>query len=354
MTRPEMLVMTDSAATKEPPAGRGRYSTGLAEEPLFFVGDVPIHGDVVLAPMAGFADVPTRTICRRFGSAMNYTEFVPVEDLSNGTQRALSLLDYDEADRPMVFQIFGNDSRKILLAAQKIEELGPDIIDINMGCSTRRVSGRGAGVGMMLNPPLVAETFRLLTHHLSVPVTAKIRLGWDSSQNYLEVARILEGNGAAAIAIHPRTKEQGYRGNARWEAIAQVRESVSVPVIGNGDVMQADDVDKMLAQSGCQAVMIGRGAVGNPWLFARVEKRQLTFSEVAQVMTDHLALMIAYHGQRGLILFRKHAKRYLSGLSRLASFQRRLVKANSVEHFLGILSAASSEHGSDLLETLAG
>ena len=161
------------------------------DPPAFYVGDVPVFGDVVLAPMAGFADVPTRALCRRFGSAMNYSEFVAVEDIINHSSRALSLLDFTADDRPMVFQIFGNDARRILLAAQQIEELGPDIIDINMGCSTRRVSGRGSGVGMMRNPELIAETFRLLSTHLTVPVTGKIRLGWEDKQNYLEVARIL-------------------------------------------------------------------------------------------------------------------------------------------------------------------
>jgi len=210
-----------SLARKQAPAVQSQErGVAQAAAPTFFVRDVPVFGDVVLAPMAGFADVPTRAICRRFGSAMNYSEFVAAEDIIHGSSRAKSLLDFTIDDRPLVFQIFGNDARRILLAAQKIEELGPDIIDINMGCSTRRVSGRGAGVGMMRDPALVAETFALLSKHLSVPVTGKIRLGWEDKQNYLVVARILEDNGAALIALHPRTKEQGYRGVAQWEAIA--------------------------------------------------------------------------------------------------------------------------------------
>ncbi|MGD8806486.1 MAG: tRNA-dihydrouridine synthase family protein [Chloroflexota bacterium] len=330
----------------------GELTTKSADEPTFLIGNVPVYGDVILAPMAGFADVPTRAICRQFGSAMGYTEFVAAEDILNSAPKARSLLDFREADKPMVFQIFGNDARKILTAAQQIEALGPDIIDINMGCSTRRVSGRGAGVGMMLEPGLVAETFRLLSHHLDIPVTGKIRLGWESRQNYLEIARILEDNGAASIAIHPRTKEQKYRGKAHWDAIAQVREIVNLPVIGNGDVRSPEDIETMLRQTGCQAVMVGRGAIGNPWLFARVDKRRLTFSEVAAVIREHLELMVGYHGERGLILFRKHVKRYLAGLIPVRQFYQAMVTAQSVEGFLEQLAAAESQFGGQVLRTL--
>lgn len=331
----------------------GRQTESMMREPVFSIGDVPIYGDVMLSPMAGFADVPTRAICRSFGSALSYTEFVAVEEILNGTRRALALLDYEESDRPMVFQIFGNDPNKILRAAQRIEALGPDVIDINMGCSTRRVSGRGAGVGMMLNPGLIAETFHLLTQHLQVPVSGKIRLGWDANQNYLEVARILEDNGAAMIAIHPRTKEQRYRGKAKWEAIAEVCEAVNIPVVGNGDVTRPADIDAMLRQTGCQAVMIGRGAIGNPWLFARVDKQQLSLSEALAITTRHLDLMLEYHGERGLILFRKHVKRYLAGLRPLKPLLRNMVTAPTVAMFKEVLAAAENQLGSHTLEILS-
>ncbi len=351
---------TQVAEAQNPGLGTPAARNGVGQperatnEPAFVVRDIPVYGDVILAPMAGFADIPTRTVCRQFGSAMGYTEFVAAEEIIGGTRRALSLLDFQEADRPMVFQIFGNDAQKILQAAQRIEALGPDIIDINMGCSTRRVSGRGAGVGMMLNPALVAETFRLLTLHLTVPVTGKIRLGWEANENYLEVARILEDNGAASIAIHPRTKEQRYRGSARWEAIAEIREVVKVPVIGNGDVTRPGDIDAMLAKTGCQAVMIGRGAIGNPWLFARVDKQQLELSEVVAVMSAHLALMVTYHGERGLLLFRKHVKRYLARLPVLNSICRDLVTAQTMGEFQDLLAAANSQYGSRVLSDLQG
>lgn len=332
----------------------GAGNSAAAVDPTFYIADIPIKGDVMLAPMAGFADIPTRAICRQFGSAVGYTEFVAVEEILSGSSRALSLLDFDPADRPMVFQIFGNEAEKILLAAQKIEALGPDIIDINMGCSTRRVSGRGAGVGMMMKPGLIAQTFRLLTRHLSVPITGKIRLGWEANQNYLEVAHIMEENGAAMIAIHPRTKEQQYRGEARWDAITELRQAVGVPVVGNGDVMVPADIDDMLAQTGCQAVMIGRGALGNPWLFGRIDKRELTFDEVARAMTHHLELMLDYHGERGLILFRKHVKRYLGDLPQLKPHNRTMVTADNVKDFLAALAVAQDEFGDQAMRALTG
>ncbi|MCO5194193.1 MAG: tRNA-dihydrouridine synthase family protein [Anaerolineae bacterium] len=299
--------------------------------PTFSIRDVPVYGDVILAPMAGYADVPHRALCRSFGSGMNYTEFVAAEELlgKKRTGPAWQLLDFTPEDRPMVFQIFGNDARLILQAAQRIEELGPDIIDINMGCSTRKVSGRGAGVAMMRNPALVAKTMRLLTDNLSVPVTAKIRSGWEGNENYLEIGRILQDNGCAAIAIHPRTKEQKYGGSADWDAIAALKQTVNIPVIGNGDITSAADIDRMLDQTGCDAVMIGRGAIGNPWLFARRELTSVTQHELVTTILEHATAMNAYYGERGTILFRKYLKQYFRHTAIEPEHLSRLIQAKT-------------------------
>jgi nifR3 family TIM-barrel protein len=252
----------------------------------------------------------------------------------------------------MVFQIFGNDSQTILSAAQRIESLGPDIIDINMGCSTRRVSGRGAGVGMMLDPHLIAETFRLLTKHLQIPVTGKIRLGWDRRRNYLEVARILEDNGAALIAIHPRTKEQKYSGTAEWPAIKEIKNMVSVPVLGNGDVRTIADVDRMKEVTGCDAVMIGRGAIGNPWLFARIDRDLLSWKKYASLIRIHLLEMQRFYGDRGLILFRKYVKRYLEGMPPLSAMGQQLVTVTTYDDFFRVLDESVARHGHAAAGTL--
>lgn len=282
---------------------------------MFHVGGIPVYGDVILAPMAGYSDVPYRALCRAYGSAMHYTEFVPVEavlDVRSGSPH-WRCLDRLPGESPLVFQIFGNDPALFLQAAQNILPLGPDIIDINMGCSTRRVSGRGAGVGMMLQPRLVAETFALLTRHLPVPVTGKMRLGWDEGRrNFLEIGRIMVENGAALIALHGRTKVQKYDDQADWDAIAALKQAVPVPVIGNGDVQTVADIDRLKAHTGCEAVMIGRAAVGNPWIFARQEKATLSLPQVVVAILRHLEEMVAYHGPVvGVLRFRKHLKRYL-------------------------------------------
>jgi nifR3 family TIM-barrel protein len=304
--------------------------------------------------MAGYSDVPHRAICRAYGSAMNYTEFLSVEELLGGYKQTWALLDYTPEDRPMVFQIFGNDAQMILRAAQMIEEKGPDIIDVNMGCSTRRVSGRGAGVGLMPQPELIAETFALLTRHLSVPVTGKIRLGWEDNKNFLDIAHILEDNGASLIAIHGRTKEQKYNGQANWDAVAQLKQAVSVPVIGSGDIQCAADIDAMLDYTGCDAVMIGRGAVGNPWIFGRQDRDRLTFAEVAKAIRLHLHQMQAYHGNPdGLIRFRKHLKRYLEGLPPLESACGKMVVAKSAAEFEALLARLEAEFGTYSIHTIA-
>ena len=285
-------------------------------DPTFYVGDVPVYGDAILAPMAGYSDVPYRALCRAYGSAMHYTEFVPVEGLlgKKRDNRFWRRLDKKPDEHPLVFQIFGNNAAKILDAALRIQELGPDIIDINMGCSTRRVSGRGAGVGMMPQPALVAETFQLLTSNLDLPVTGKIRLGWDNDQrNFAEIARIMEDNGAALIAMHARTKTQQYGGRADWDSIAYLRSVVSVPVIGNGDVRTPQDIQALKDHTDCEAVMIGRAAIGNPWIFARHSKEELSRGEILYGVRLHAREMVDYYGEKyGLVLFRKHLKQYLS------------------------------------------
>lgn len=321
-------------------------------EPNFWVGDVPIYGDAILAPMAGFSDVPYRALCRAYGSAMHYTEFVPVEALLYKRNPMWRRLDFKKGEeRPMVFQIFGNDAQKILQAAQRIEAWGPDIIDINMGCSTRKVSGRGAGVGMMPQPALVAETFRLLSTHLTVPVTGKIRLGWDATyQNFIEIAHIMEDNGARLIAMHGRTREQKYTGKADWDAIAELKRSVSVPVLGNGDVKTAADIDRMKAHTGCDGVMVGRAAVGNPWIFARRGRNELTFPEVTAAVRIHLREMLAYYGDDGLILFRKHLKRYFLGLA-VRDFVQAMLQTTDPAEFEQLLSLLETAVPAD--QTLA-
>ena len=311
-------------------------------EPNFWVGNVPVYGNVILAPMAGYSDVPYRALCRSFGSAMHYTEFVPVEALlgKKSENRFWMRLDKKKDEHPLVFQIFGNDAQKILQAALRIEELEPDIIDINMGCSTKKVSGRGAGVGMMPQQKLVAETFHLLSHHLSVPISGKIRLGWDDSQrNYAEIGRIMVDNGAALVAMHARTKIQQYGGKADWNEIANLCQAVDIPVIGNGDVREVDDIDRMIDQTGCSGVMIGRAAIGNPWIFNRLTRADISPEMFVSTIRFHINEMVDYYGEQlGLRLFRKHLKHYLSDIPEAAGMLVNMMQASVLDNFHGLLS----------------
>ena len=316
------------------------------KEPTFFVDKIPVYGDVILSPMTGYSDVPYRAICREYGSAMHYTEFVPVEALGSkpdSSNKFWRRLDQQKGESPMVFQIFGNDPKRICDTAMRLEALEPDIIDINMGCSTRRVSGRGAGVGMMKTPELIAETFKLLSTHLSVPVTGKIRLGWEENKNYVEVGRILEDNGARLVAMHGRTKEQKYNGTADWDAIAELKQAVSIPVIGNGDVFQIEDIERIKAHTGCDAVMIGRGAIGNPWIFSRMQRADLTLQELLHTIRIHLHEMVDYHGPAGLMQFRKHFKKYIQDVAVLEAALPKFMAAATLEAFEGCLAACESE-----------
>jgi len=304
-------------------------------QPTFYVRDIPVYGDLILSPMDGFSDLPYRLICREYGSAMSYTEFTACEAILRDAAPALRQLDYHPCEKPQLsFQIFDSDEDRIVACAKKIEALGPGIIDLNMGCSVSGVSGRGAGAGLLRDPQKIGRIFSRMSKAVRVPVTGKIRLGWDAkSRNYLQVARILEDNGASLIAVHGRTREQAYKGVADWDAIAEVKQAVKIPVIGNGDVKTVADIARIKAHTGCDGVMIGRAAIGNPWIFQRKDRHQVTVEDVTALLKRHLRAMLDYYGERGLILFRKHAVKYMHGLPHVAALRARLVTCDSVSEF---------------------
>jgi tRNA-dihydrouridine synthase B len=302
---------------------------------------VPVYGDAVLAPMDGFSDWPFRSLCSVLGSAMSYTEFVPSEAINRVLERMLPRFAYEEAERPVVFQIYGDDPEEILKAAVRVQELSPDIIDINLGCPAKTVAARGAGVGLMRTPLKVARIFRDLSKALEVPVTGKIRLGWQDCRSYLLIARIIEENGGSAIAVHGRTKEQRYSGEADWDAIAEVKSAVKIPVIGNGDVKTVADIERMQKHTGCEAVMIGRAAVGNPWIFSRLDRAQVTSGMIHKMVRQHLERSVAFYGpQKGLILFRKHALQYLKLQHLPRATRTQIILQENADGFLSLLDAA--------------
>ncbi|MFN7036078.1 MAG: tRNA dihydrouridine synthase [Bellilinea sp.] len=280
----------------------------------FFVGKIPVFGSLILSPMDGLSERPFRSLVRKMGSAMSYTEFINAIDVMISIQRVQKKIAYYEFERPVTFQIFDDDPDRILHAARQLIPFHPDIIDLNLGCSARHVASRGAGAGLLPLPHKVAEILRNLVKNLTVPVTAKIRLGWDDhNRNYLDIARIVEDCGAQLIAVHGRTKAQGYTGQADWDAIAKIKSMLHIPVIANGDVQTVADIRRIQAHTGCDGVMIGRAALFNPWIFSYRDRWEVSQTEVKSWIDAHLNEMIAFHGiEEGLILFRKYLKRLLA------------------------------------------
>ncbi|HEX5809146.1 MAG TPA: tRNA-dihydrouridine synthase family protein [Anaerolineales bacterium] len=307
--------------------------------PVFCIRETPIYGEAILAPMDGYSDWPFRSLCRALGSAMSYTEFVKVEKILSRSKEPAKRLYYEEIERPITFQIYGDDPDLILKAALRVQELNPDIIDINMGCPAKSIADRGAGVGMMPTPLKIARTFRRLTTTLRVPVTGKIRLGWDRNKNYKLIARIIEENGGSLIAVHGRTKEQRYSGEADWDAIAEVKSLVHIPVIGSGDVRTVADIRRMKQHTGCEAVMIGRAAIANPWIFSGLDRDQVPPEQVQKTVREHLAKSIKFYGEAdGQRLFRKYAVQYLLLRTLDRDSRKEILKERPSGEFLDLLN----------------
>ena len=307
--------------------------------PNFHIRDIPIYGDTLLAPMDGYSDWPFRSICRALGSAMSYTEFVKVEKILSRSKEPAKRLYYEEAERPVTFQIYGDDPDLILKAALIVEKWKPDIIDINMGCPAKSIADRGAGVGMMPSPLRIARTFRMLVKSLKVPVTGKIRLGWDKNKNYKLIARIVEEEGGSLIAVHGRTKEQRYAGNADWDAIAEVKAAVSIPVVGSGDVRAMADIQKMKQHTHCDAVMIGRGAIANPWIFMGLDREDVPHQLLKETVQEHLQKSAQFYGEEdGQRLFRKYAVQYLLLKTLDRDARKEILKERPAGEFLEMLN----------------
>ena len=288
-------------------------SQPLMGKPDFTIREIPIYGRSILAPMDGVSDLPFRSLARQLGSAASYTEFINAIDIINGHPHLERRLQYSEFERPVVFQIFDDDPQRIVEAARRLLPYRPDIIDINLGCSAKCVTNRGAGAALLREPAKIGGIFAAMTKALPIPVTGKIRLGWDdSSMNYLEVAKTIQDNGGSLVAVHGRTKAQAYSGTARWEPIGEIKRALTIPVIANGDITTVADVNYVMDLTGCDAVMIGRAALENPWIFSGLDRDQISPLAVRELLLNHHSAMLDYYGaERGNILYRKYAKRLL-------------------------------------------
>ena len=305
------------------------------------IGTISIPRTAALAPMAGVADRAFRELCRDYGSAVSVGEMVSAKGLCYGDRKSGELLVLGEAERPGAVQLFGDDPDILAEAARRALAWRPDWIDLNMGCPAPKITGSGAGSALMKDPEKAGRIVRAVADAVPLPVTVKFRKGWDAAHvNAVEFARICEANGAAALTVHGRTREQMYQPGADWDIIRAVKAAVAIPVIGNGDVTDAESTAAMYAATGCDLVMVGRAALGRPWVFRQIERYLADgtllpdppLEERMAVLLRHAELAIRYKGEgTAMREIRRHAFAYMKGVRGGADFRRRAGLVSSLE-----------------------
>lgn len=318
------------------------------------IGNIQLQNNVFLAPMAGVTDLPFRLLCKEQGCGLVYTEMVSAKGLYYEDKKTETLLQIDEREKPVAVQIFGSDPDIMAQIANEAASTGASIVDINMGCPTPKIVKNGEGSALMLNPNLVGRIVKAVSQAVHLPVTVKVRKGWDEgSINADEIAMIAEENGAKAVTVHGRTREQFYSGKADWDIIKQVKQSVKIPVIGNGDIVTPQDAKRMLEYTGCDGIMIGRGAQGNPWIFSRVIHYlntgellpEPTPQEKINKAIENVRLLVQYKGEYvGIREARKHVAWYIKGLRNAARVKEAVNRITTLSEMENLLR----EYGSDV------
>ena len=311
------------------------------------IGNVQIDNPFVLAPMAGVTDLPFRTLCKEQGAGLICMEMISAKAISFHNKNTIALMEIDPCEHPVSMQLFGSEPDLMAEVAKSIEDRDFDILDINMGCPVPKVVRNGEGSALMKNPKLVYEIVSAMVKAIDKPVTVKIRKGFDDSCiNAVEIAKIIEEAGAAAVAVHGRTREQYYSGQADWDIIRQVKEAVSIPVIGNGDVTSPQKAEELVKQTGCDGIMIARGAQGNPWIFSEMITYEETgvlperpsLEEIRDMMLRHARLQLKYKGEFiGIREMRKHVAWYTKGLKGSAKLREEINRVESYQELEELL-----------------
>jgi nifR3 family TIM-barrel protein len=305
------------------------------------IGNVTLENNVILAPMAGVTDLPFRLLCKEQGAGLLCMEMVSAKAIYYNNKNTEALMEIDDRERPVSLQLFGSDADIMSEMAKRIEEKPFAILDINMGCPVPKVAGNGEGSALMKNPELVREIVSKVVKAIEKPVTVKIRKGFDENHvNAVEIAKIIEDCGAAAVAVHGRTREQYYSGTADWDIIRQVKEAVSIPVIGNGDVTGPESAKKMIEETGVDGIMIGRAARGNPWIFGQIKEyletgvipEKPSYDEVREMMLRHARMQLECKGEyTGIREMRKHVAWYTAGYPNSAKLRAKMNEVESYE-----------------------
>lgn len=317
---------------------------------MFEVGNIKIKNKVVFAPMAGVSNISFRTIIKEMGAGLIYSEMISTMGIKYGSQKTIDLINFNETERPISIQIFGNDVDSFVEAAKYIEDnYHPDIIDINMGCPVPKIALKSqAGSALLKKPDKIYEIVKKVVENTNTPISVKIRSGWDeNSINAVEVAQKIEQAGASLIAIHARTRSQGYSGKANWDIIKQVKENVSIPVIGNGDIKTIYDAKKMLDETKCDAIMIGRATLGNPWFIKEcveyIENNKIidppTNIEKIDMIAHHYELLKKYTSEKQALLeIRMHALWYIKGLPNIKEYKNKITSCKTEQEFKNLLN----------------